>query len=93
MGGDGEVGECSLGRGSKVGLDGLGGLCGFGGFALILSTTSWSFRSTLRFFALIMASALGVSNLFKPDEKKIRKHLNHKRVILDYSIVLVGNNY
>lgn len=40
MGGDGEVGECSLGRGNKVGLDGLGGLCGFGGFALILSTTS-----------------------------------------------------
>ena len=40
MGGEGEVGECSLGRGSKVGLDGLGGLCGFGGFALILSTTS-----------------------------------------------------
>lgn len=40
MGGGGEVGECSLGSGSRVGFGGLRGLCGLGGFALILSTAS-----------------------------------------------------
>ena len=40
MGGDGDVGACSLGIGSKGGLGGLDGLCGLGGLALILSTAS-----------------------------------------------------
>lgn len=38
MGGDGEIGACSLGSGSRVGLGGLGGFRGFGGLLLILST-------------------------------------------------------
>lgn len=67
VGGDGEVGECSLGIGSRVGLGGLG-LRGFGGFAFIFSTVSWIFRDFLSFLALIIASAIGVSSLFKPRE-------------------------
>ena len=69
VGGDGEVGECSLGIGSRVGLGGLG-LRGFGGFAFIFSTVSWIFRDFRSFLALIIASALGVSSLFKPREIK-----------------------
>jgi len=68
VGGDGVVGECSLGMGSRVGLDGLG-LRGFGGFALILSTASWIFRCFICFLALIMAFALGPSSLFKPENE------------------------
>lgn len=68
VGGEGKVGECSFGMGSSVGFGGLG-LRGFGGFALILSTTSWIFRGFLCFLALIMASALGVSSLFKPEDE------------------------
>lgn len=70
MGGDGEVGECFLGRGSKVGLDGLGGLCGFGGFVLILFMILWSFCFIFCFFVLIMVLVLGVFSFFKFDEKK-----------------------
>ena len=68
VGGEGEVGEFSLGMGSSVGFGGLG-LRGFGGFALILSTTSWIFRGFLRFLALTIASAFGVSSLFKPEDE------------------------
>lgn len=68
VGGEGEVGEFSLGMGNSVGLGGLG-LRGFGGFALILSTTSWIFRGFLRFLALTIASTFGVSSLFKPEDE------------------------
>jgi len=70
VGGEGAVGGCSLGMGKSVGFGGLG-LRGLGGFALILSTTSWIFRVFICFLALIMASALGVSSLFKPKNKTL----------------------
>ena len=69
MGGDGEVGECSLVSGNRVGLGGFGGLCGLGGFALILSTALWICRFFICFLALMMASASGVSSLFRPENK------------------------
>lgn len=71
VGGDGEVGECFLGSGRRVGLGGLGGFCGLGGFVLILFMVLWIFCFFICFLVLMMVFVLGVLSFFRFENKDL----------------------